>query len=50
MKIYIIEDDIVLRKELVKLLSLYNYECSYDDDYENIISLALKSNADLTIF
>ena len=49
MKIYIIEDDIVLRKELVKLLSLYNYECSYDDDYENIISLALKSNADLIL-
>lgn len=49
MNIYIIEDDVVLRKELVKLLSLYNYNCYFDDDYENIVSLALKSNADLIL-
>lgn len=49
MKIYIIEDDITLRTELSKFLSNYGYECSYDDDYENIISLALKSNADLIL-
>lgn len=49
MKIYIIEDDNILRSELSKLLSGYGYDCSFDDDYENIIPLALKSNADLIL-
>ncbi|SHH75742.1 response regulator transcription factor [Clostridium grantii] len=49
MKIYIIEDDTVLRSELVKLLCVYGYECAYDDDYANIISLALDAKADLIL-
>lgn len=49
MKIYIIEDDAILRAELSNLLSSYGYECAFDDDYEHIISLALKSGADLIL-
>ncbi|MBS7176358.1 MAG: response regulator transcription factor, partial [Clostridiales bacterium] len=49
MKIYIIEDDKKLRAELVKLLSAYKYDCSFDDDYENIISLALEKQPDLIL-
>lgn len=40
MKIYIIEDDVKLRAELIKLLSAYKYDCAFDDDYENITSLS----------
>lgn len=49
MKIYIIEDDTKLRAELVKLLSAYKYDCSFDDDYENIISLAIQKQPDLIL-
>ena len=49
MKIYIIEDDKKLRAELVKLLSAYKYDCSFDDDYENIISLALEKQPHLIL-
>lgn len=49
MKIYIIEDDKKLRAELVKLLSAYKYDCSFDDDYENIILLALEKQPDLIL-
>lgn len=49
MKIYIIEDDTKLRTELVKLLSSYQYNCSFDDDSQNIISHALQAKPDLIL-
>ena len=49
MKIYIIEDDKVLRTELMKLLNSYGYECSYCDDWQNIIQLALQESPDLIL-
>ncbi len=49
MKIYIIEDDVALRTELVKFIEAYGYECSFDDDYENIMNLALNAAADLIL-
>lgn len=49
MKIYIIEDDTKLRAELVKLLSAYKYDCSFDNDYENIVSLAIGQQPDLIL-
>lgn len=49
MKIYIIEDDTKLRAELVKLLSAYKYDCSFDNDYENIVSLAIQKQPDLIL-
>lgn len=49
MKIYIVEDDVSLRAELVKLLSAYQYECAFDDNYEDIVSLALNAKADLIL-
>ena len=39
MKIYIIEDDKVLRTELMKLLCSYGYRCDYSEDWQNIIQL-----------
>ena len=47
MKIYIVEDDRVLRTELMKLLNSYGYECAYSDDWQNIIQLALQESPDL---
>ncbi len=49
MKIYILEDDIVLCTELSKFLSSYNYTCEFSTDFENSINLALDSNADLIL-
>ena len=49
MKIYIIEDDKVLRTELMKLLNSYGYECAYSDDWQNIIQLALQESPDLIL-
>ena len=49
MKIYIIEDDKVLRIELMKLLNSYGYECAYSDDWQNIIQLALQESPDLIL-
>lgn len=49
MKIYIIEDDKVLRTELMKLLCSYGYHCDYSEDWQNIIQLALQSSPDLIL-
>ena len=49
MKIYIIEEDKVLRTELMKLLNSYGYECAYSDDWQNIIQLALQESPDLIL-
>ena len=49
MKIYIVEDDRVLRTELMKLLNSYGYECAYSDDWQNIIQLALQGSPDLIL-
>ena len=49
MKIYIVEDDRVLRTELMKLLNSYGYECAYSDDLQNIIQLALQESPDLIL-
>lgn len=49
MKIYIVEDDRVLRTELMKSLNSYGYECAYSDDWQNIIQLALQESPDLIL-
>lgn len=49
MHIYLIEDNEALRFELSVLLKNYGYLCSYDDDYKNIVSLALKAKPDLIL-
>lgn len=49
MKLFIIEDDIVLRTELISLLESYNYSCETSDNFKNIITEAVDSNADLIL-
>ncbi|MDR7811152.1 response regulator transcription factor [Lacrimispora sp.] len=49
MKLFIIEDDIVLRTELISLLESYNYSCETSDNFKNIISEATDSDADLIL-
>ena len=48
-KIFIIEDDQVLREELMKLLVSHGYICSFSDDFENIIEHALNESPDLIL-
>ena len=48
-KIFVIEDDHKIRTELCEFLSRYGYECSYSEDFKNIIEEALNSNADLIL-
>lgn len=47
--IFIIEDDEKIRHELCTFLSKYKYNCSFSDDYENIVEVVLNSNADLIL-
>lgn len=49
MKIYIIEDDTVLREELAKMLEVYGYSCNYTDDFENVITLTQSEKPDLIL-
>ena len=37
MNLFIIEDDRVLRKELMKLLCSYGYQCDYSEDWQSIL-------------
>jgi len=43
LKIYIIEDDPIIRKELFDFLSKYGYECNSSDDFTQIVEDALNS-------
>lgn len=49
MKIYIVEDEKVLRDELAKFLYSYGYECVYSDDFQNIIKNIFEQNPDLIL-
>lgn len=48
-KIFIVEDEVKLRDELVTLLERNGYECTSSDDYENMINLIITSHADLVL-
>lgn len=49
MKLFIIEDDIVLRTELISLLEKYNYICETSDNFKDIVSEAIILNPDLIL-
>lgn len=49
MKLFLIEDDVVLRTELAKLLEGYGYICAQSDDFEHIVRHALDAQADLIL-
>ena len=49
MKIFVIEDDTVLRTELIKLLNSYEYECESSEDWPNIVQLVLEADPDLVL-
>lgn len=48
-KIWIIEDDFALRNELFKLLTSYGYDCSYSNDFKNVVQNVLDANVDLIL-
>lgn len=49
MKIFIIEDELTIREELIQMLKKYGYECESSDDFKNIGELALSSDTDLIL-
>lgn len=49
MKIFIIEDDPTISRELKSFLSKYGYECFDSKDFENIIEIVLHSNPNLIL-
>lgn len=49
MKIFIIEDDFVLRNELITFLQNYGYTCETTDNFKNIIEESLNSKPDLIL-
>ena len=50
MKIFIVEDDRGLRKQLKTFLEKYGYSCLYRDDFQNIDERISESNADMVLF
>ena len=48
-KIFIIEDEEIIRKELTTFLDRYGYETIYSTDFENIVEEALKSEANVIL-
>ena len=48
-KIFIIEDEEIIRKELTIFLDRYGYETVYSTDFENIVEEALKSEANVIL-
>ena len=48
-RIFIIEDDQLLRVELAKMLEAYGYTCQVSDEFERIIEVALSARADLIL-
>ena len=49
MKIFIVEDEVAIREELIQMLQKYGYECESSDDFQNIGEKALSSKADLIL-
>lgn len=49
MKLFLIEDDTVLRTELARLLEAYGYACAHSDDFAHIVRRALDAQADLIL-
>lgn len=48
-KIFIVEDDLTLRGELIKLLHTHKHECDFTDDFEHAIDDVLKAEPDLLL-
>lgn len=48
-KVFIVEDDRLLRKELENLLSAYGHECVHTDEFEHIVEKVLEANVDLVL-
>lgn len=50
MKIYIIEDESLIRDELVKLLCVYGYNCeAFDGSFEDVVKETLAASPDLVL-
>lgn len=49
MNLFIIEDDRVLRTELMKLLCSYGYQCDYSEEWQSIVQIALQASPDLIL-
>lgn len=48
-RIFIVEDDKRLRKELIAALERYQYECQYSDQFEDIVNEILRATSDLIL-
>ena len=46
-KVFIIEDEEKIRRELSEFLNRYGYEIECSNDFENIVEIALKSNSNI---
>ena len=46
MKLFIIEDEVPIRKELTQFFEKYGFQCESSDDFHDIAQLALGSGAD----
>ena len=49
MKLFIIEDEVPIRKELTHFFEKYGFQCESSDDFHDIAQFALASGADLIL-
>lgn len=49
MNIFIVEDNLTLRTELMSFLNNYQFTCSTSDNFGNIVNEILESKADLVL-
>lgn len=48
-QIFIVEDEVKLRKEAINLIEKNGYKCVTTDDYNNIVNKILETNSDLLL-
>lgn len=48
-KIFIVEDEVKLKEELITMLERKGYSCSATDDFENIIEIIFENNPDIIL-
>ena len=47
--VFLVEDDAAIRKELMRLLRKYGYECRTSDDYSHMVEVILRENPQLVL-
>ena len=48
-KIFVVEDDVKIREEIINFLTKYGYDCGFSDDFANIVDVVMDFKPDLIL-